>query len=128
MTGGAAPGEWAHIRYPFVRLPAKGGKVRQARRPALRVRARPPSSPAGSDDRHTIEYNGILDTGADASVMPMWLLRRTGIPLDKKTRREVYSVSGPLAAYSAKVGTEIECNGTWLDIGVSEVFVPDTPW
>lgn len=61
---------------------------------------------------HTIEYNGILDTGADASVMPMWLLRRAGIPLDKKTRREVYSVSGPLAAHSAKVGTEIECNGT----------------
>ena len=37
-------------------------------------------------------------------------------------------MSVPLAAYSAKVGTEIECNGTWLDIGVSEVFVPDTPW
>ena len=60
--------------------------------------------------------------------MPMWLLRRAGIPLGEKTRREVYSVSGPLEAYGPKVGTGIECGGTWLDIGVSKVFVPDTPW
>lgn len=77
---------------------------------------------------HTIEAHGILDTGADTSVMPMWLLRRLGIQLDKKTRREVYSVSGPLWSYGAKVGLEIECGGRWLDIGVAEVNFPDAPW
>ena len=40
----------------------------------------------------------------------------------------IYSVSGPLWSYAAKVGLEISCNGRWLDIGVAEMLVPDTPW
>lgn len=77
---------------------------------------------------HTIEAHGVLDTGADTSVMPMWLLRRLGIQLGKKTRREVYSASGPLWSYGAKVGLEIECGCRLLGIGVAKVNFPDAPW
>ena len=58
--------------------------------------------------------------------MPIWLLRRLGIPLDKKTRRQIYSVSGKLWAYGATVGMEILCGGSWLDLGAADVLVPDT--
>ena len=58
----------------------------------------------------------------------MWLLQQMGIPIDKSTRRKIYSVSGQLWAYGAKLGMEIQCNGPWLDIGVVDVLVPDTPW
>ena len=77
---------------------------------------------------HTIEAHGVLDTGADTSVMPMWLLRRLGIQLGKKTRREVYSVPGPLWSYGAKVGLEIECGCRLPGIGVAKANFPDAPW
>ena len=58
----------------------------------------------------------------------MWLLQRLGVPIDRGTRRKVYSVSGPLWAYGARLGMEIQCNGPRLDIGEVDVLVPDTPW
>ena len=56
------------------------------------------------------------------------MLEELGIPLDKKARRQIYTVSGKLWAYGARLGMEIRCGGTWLDIGEAEVLVPDTPW
>ena len=89
---------------------------------------RHPASAPGSDSRHAFEAYGVLDTGADAPVMPMWSLRRLGIPLDKKSKRGVYGVSGPFWSYNAKVGLEIECDGRWFNVGTAKVYVPDTPW
>ena len=128
MTPDAGSTRWVSVKYPCVRLPAKGGKVASGRRPALRTLVRHPGSAPGSDSRRAFEAYGVLDTGADAPVMPMWSLRRLGIPLDKKSKREVYGVSGPFWSYSAKVGLEIECGGRWLDVGTARVHVPDTPW
>ena len=72
--------------------------------------------------------SGQLDTGTDLSAVPMWMLEELGIPLDKKTRRQIYSVSGKLWAYGARLGMAIRCGGTWLDLGAADVLVPDTPW
>ena len=128
MTPGAGSARRMSVKYPRVRMPARGGKVASVRRPALRTRVRHPASAPGSDSRHALEAYVVLDTGADAPVMSMWPLRRRGIPLDKKSRREVYGVSGPFWPYSAKVGIEIEYDGRWLDIGAAKAYVPDTAW
>ena len=118
---------WMRIPYPRVQVPTKDGKVEAVRRPALQVRIRHPSRPAGAGG-HMNHDDGLLDTGADRPAIPMWALRLLGIPLDEGTRRVAYSVSGPLWSYHAKVGLEINCHGRWYDICVAEVIVPDTPW
>ena len=98
-----------------------------ARLPALLIRPRLASAPPGPGE-HDARLRGQLDTGAKMSALPMWLLWQMGVPIDKCTRTMIYGVSGPLWAYIAKVGMEILYRGSWLDIGVSNVFVPDTPW
>lgn len=128
MTPDAGSTRWVSVKYPRVRMPAKGGKVASGRRPALRTRVRHPASGPGSDSKHAFEACGVSDTGADAPVMPMWSLRRLGIPLDKKSKREVYGVSGPFWSYNAKVGLEIECDGRWFNVGTAMVYAPDTLW
>lgn len=77
---------------------------------------------------HGTQAVGLLDTGAKVSAVPIWLLQRQGVPLDEGTRRIICGISGPLWAYSAGVGMGILCRGSWLDIGMSDVLVPDTPW
>ena len=127
MTCGDAPAAWRRFAYPPVQVPAKGGSIATVRRPALAVRIRHPDHAPGKEGI-AIRSDGWMDTGADASVMPMWLLRQVGISIDEGTRREVYSVSGTLWSYGANVGIEVRHGGSWIDIGVSEVYVPDTAW
>lgn len=124
---GDAPAAWGRFEYPRVQVPAKGGGIATVRRPALAVRARHPDRAPGEAEI-SIRADAWLDTGADASVMPMWLVQQAGIPIDKGARRKAYSVSGTLWAYGARVGLEVRRGDSWLDIGVSEVLVPDTAW
>ena len=122
------PLTWTRFNYLSVSVPSLGSGIPAAARlPALAVRTRHPNNPPGPAT-HTFRADGQLDTGASASAVPMWMLRRLGIPLDKKTRRQIYSVSGKLWAYGARVGMEILCGGSWLDLGTADVLVPDTPW
>ena len=107
--------------------PLEGGAAGDARLPALMIRPRPAGTLPGPP-KHVIQALGQLDTGATSSAVPIWLLRRLGIPLDKKTRRQIYTVSGKLWAYSVRLGMEIQCGGSWFDIGEADVIVPDTPW
>ena len=115
-----------------VRIPERVGAIAWKRHTCggstagLGSRIRPPGDAPGPTP-HAFRADGQLDTGATTSAVPVWLLRRLGIPLDKKTRRQIYSVSGKLWAYGATVGMEILCGGTWLDLGESKVLVPDTP-
>ena len=114
--------------YLDVSVPSlKGTGLAAARRPALLVRPRPAGSAPGLPE-HDLLADGLLDTGADASAVPMWLLQQMGIPIDKRTRRRIYSVSGPPWAYGARLGMEIQCNGPRPGIGAVDVLVPDTPW
>ena len=127
-VGPHLPLTWARFDYQSVPVPSTAGGARAtALLPALMVRARPASTPPGLG-RRNIRARAQLDTGADLSAVPMWMLEELAIPLDKKTRRQIYSVSGKLWAYAVKLGMEIRCGGTWLDIGEAEVLVPDTPW
>ena len=98
-----------------------------ARLPALLVRLRPAGRAPGLPE-HDLLVEGQLDTGAYVSAVHIWLLRRSGILIDESTRHMVYGASGPFWAYSAKIGIEIMCDRTWVDIGVANVLVPDTPW
>ena len=122
------PLTWTRFKYLSVSVPSLGsGASAAVQLPALAVRLRPPNNAPGPT-WCVARARGQLDTGAAASAVPIWLLRRLGIPLDKKTRRQIYSVSGKLWAYGARVGMEILCGGSWLDLGESDVLVPDTPW
>ena len=122
------PLAWTRFDYLSVPVPSLGGAATATiRRPALLVRLRPANNAPGTAE-HDDRIIGQLDTGADASAVPMWLLRQMGIPIDRCTRRKISSVSGPLWAYGARLGMEIQCNGPWLDIGAVDVLVPDTPW
>ena len=122
------PLAWTRFDYLNVSVPsADGTGLASARLPALPVRLRPPNSAPGPGERDH-QADGQLGTGANTSAVPMWLIDQLGIQIDKKTRRKIYGISGPLWAYSTELGMEIQCDGPWLDIGVSEVLVPDTMW
>ena len=58
----------------------------------------------------------------------MWMLCQLGIPIDEGTRQMIYSASGTFWAYRARLGMEILCGSSWIDIGVANVLVPDTQW
>lgn len=116
------------LDYMSVAVPSSdGGGLASVRRAAPLVRPRPANRTPGPAGQNLL-VDGLLDTGADKSAVPIWLLEELGTPIDKRTRRKVYSASGPFWAYTAKLGMEIQCNGQWFDIGVSDVLVPDTPW
>ena len=116
------------VRVPSVSAPSvKGDSLASARQPALAVRTRPADAAPGQGKR-AFRADGRLDTGADASAVPMWLLQRLGVPIDRGTRRKVYSALGPLWAHGARLGMEIQCNGPRPGIGAVDVLVPDTPW
>ena len=100
---GDAPAAWGRFEYPRVQVPAKGGGIATVRRPALAARARHPDRAPGEAEI-SIRADAWLDTGADASVMPMWLVQQAGIPIDKGAKRKAYSVSGTLWAYGARAG------------------------
>lgn len=118
---------WIRSECLSVPVPSlEGDSTATARLPALMIRPRPAGTLPGPP-KHVIQALGQLDTGATSSAVPIWLLRRLGIPLDKKTLRQIYTVSGKLWAYSVRLGMEIQCGGPWFDIGEADVLAPDTP-
>lgn len=123
----ASPPTWTRFDYMNIPVPSLGGAPATARLPALLVRPRLASAPPGPG-KYDARLRGQLDTGAKASALPMWLLWQMGVPIDKGTRTMIYGVSGTLWAYIARVGMEILYRDSWLDTGVSNFLVPDTPW
>ena len=122
------PSSWMRFDYLNVPVPSlDGAGLASARLPALSVRTRPANAPPGPG-RYTFRARGQLDTGAQTSAAPIWLIRQMCIPIDERSRRRIYGVAGILWAYGARIGIEILCNSTWLDLGVANVLVPDTPW
>ena len=120
--------DWTRFEYMSVPVPPREvGAPTAARLPALAVRIRPANAPPGLDER-VVRSRGQLDTGATASAVYMWMLWQLGIPIDEGTRQMIYSASGTFWAYRANLGMEILCRRSWLDIGVANVLVPDTPW
>ena len=109
-------------------MPTKDGRLRQVSKPAISICARHGSHAQSDTSKIKIQANGLLDTGADMSVVPLWLLWQLGIAVNEESRLTAYSVSGQLAAYRAEVGLEIRYGNRWLDIGVVKVLAPDTPW
>lgn len=128
MITGEPAVEWAPFEYLSVPLPAASGKPGRVSRPAVLVQARHRNSRPWTGASHKVQLHGIIDSGADTSVVPLWALRDLGAAVDDGSRRSVYGVAGILHAYSARIGLEIKHGRRWLDMGTVDVSVPDTEW
>ena len=127
MTYSAPPSEMKRFDYTGVQVPTEG-KKRSAIGPALPIRVRRPDASPSSPGIHAVRADGVLDTGATVSFVPLWSLEQMDITADKGSRRMVLGAGGPFPAYVAKIGLEIEHDEEWLDIGVVSALVPDTKW
>ena len=128
MITGEPAIEWAPFEYLSVPLPAASGKPGQVGRPAVLVQARHRDSRPWTGASHKVQLHGIIDSGADTSVVPLRALRDLGAAVDDGPRRSVYGVAGILHAYSARIGLEIKHGRRRLDMGTVDVSVPDTEW
>ena len=128
MITGEPAVEWAPFEYLSVPLPAASGKPGQVGRPAVLVQARHRDSRPWTGASHKVQLHGIIDSGADTSVVPLRALRGLGAAVDDGSRRSVYGVAGILHAYSARIGLEIKHGRRWLDMGTADVSAPDTEW
>ena len=120
--------EWVPFDYLPVPLATASGEGGLIDRPAVLVQVRHHDRKPWTDASFKVQLHGIIDSGADASVVPMWALRDLGTTVDEGSRRSVYGVAGLLHAYSAKIGLEIKYGRKWLDMGTVDVSVPDTEW
>lgn len=120
--------EWAPFDYLPVPLTMATGESRLVDRPAVLVQVRHRDRKPWTDASHKVQLHGIIDSGADASVVPLWALRDLGDTVDEKSIRSVYGVAGLLHAYSARIGLEIKHGRKWIDMGTVDVSVPDTEW
>ena len=127
MTYNAPPSEMRRFGYISMQAPAEDGK-RCATGPALPIRVRPPGTSPSSPSIHMVRADGVLDTGATVSSVPLWSLRRLGITTDEGSRQMVLGAGGPFPAYVVKIGLEFRHCKRWLDIGDVSAFAPDTKW
>lgn len=62
------------------------------------------------------------------SVVPLWAIRKLGIPVRKESMRTMYSVSGKLKVYEVRVGLDMQYGSRRLDLGVIKAVAPNTAW
>lgn len=74
-----------------------------------------------------IRADGVIDTGASVSALPLWAVWHMGIVVGEESAKPAFSASGKFIAYSTRVGMEAMYDGNWVDIGVIDVLAPDTP-
>ena len=127
MTYNAPPAELKRFNYANVEVPGETGSS-LAPMPAFLIRMHPAGvDPADAGDR-IVQAVAMLDTGASASLVPMWSLDRLGTTVDNGTRQEVLGPSGYFHAYDVEFGAEIEHDEGWFDVGVMNALAPDTEW
>ena len=128
MTPGKPVVEWVPFDYRSVPLPTEDAEVRRVSRPAVFVRVRRHDQNPWVRTLPNVQLDGIVDSGADMSVVPLWELRHIGATFDEGSRRSVYGVAGNLHVYDAKIGLGIKRDRSWLDVGTVDVCAPDTKW
>ena len=80
------PHVWRRFGYKAVPVPTKDGRLRQVSKPAISICARHGSHAQSDTSKIKIQANGLLDTGADMSVVPLWLLWQLGIAVNEESR------------------------------------------
>ena len=104
--------------------PAGGADIARAMAPAVPINVRNPGAAAAGSEE-VVRAKGLLDTGAGVSAMPLWAARRLGIALDKESLQPAFGASGGFEAYSVRASIEPQMGGSWIDVGIVEVLVPD---
>ena len=115
--------EFPHIP---VAVPAKDGGFRRVDRAAVGVLARRGDRASHSTGAPVFQGSGILDSGASMSAVPLWLVCKLGIPVDRESKRTMYSASDRFEAFEVDIGMDMRYGGRWLDMGAIRVVVPDT--
>ena len=117
---------WIRVEYMGVYAQTAGdAAIARAMAPAILINVRNPvSAAAGSEE--VVRAKGLLDTGAGVSAMPLWAAEQLGIALDKESLQPAFGASGGFEAYSVRASIEAQMGGSWMDVGIVEVLVPDT--
>ena len=117
---------WKTFDYMRMRVPAAAGGITYDMRPALRVRARMPGSMPWDANASKAYAVGVIDSGAFATSVPMWMLDRLGIVAEDRAEAPAYSASGRFRAHRARLGMDIYHGERWQDLGTVDVIAPDT--
>lgn len=94
--------------------------------PILMIRARVAGPQAQTGPNHEIINQGMIDTGAVTSMIPLWAANRLRLSLDEGSKRRMVSVSGWFDAYQTVIGLDVSYNGKWVEVGDIDTVVPDT--
>ena len=74
--------------------------------PALPIMVRNPAAPA-SAAAVRIRADGVIDTGASVSSLPLWAVWHMGIVVGEESAKLAFGASGKFTAYSTRVGMEV---------------------
>ena len=126
MTGHMQGGGWSRADYLPVLQPGAEKRPNPVMIPALPIMVRNPAAPAPAAGIR-IRADGVIDTGASVSALPLWAVWYLGIAVGKESTKPAFSASGKFTAYGTRVGMEVMHDGKWVDIGVIDALAPDTP-
>ena len=118
---------WMRFEYRTIHITSGSRRPTIAARvPALTIRAREAGAHAQMGHGPAIKSQGVLDTGAITSTMPLWATNELRMRLGGGSKRRMASASGWFDAYQTAVELDISHGGKWLDVGTVHRVVPDT--
>ena len=112
--------------YAPVRPPGKGSGVAPVPAPMVPIRARAPRAEVLPGSLNAVKGAGLIDAGANVSVVPLWAAPELGIAVGEGGRQPSLGAGGGFDSYSIGAGIHARIGGRWLDIGVVKALSPDT--
>lgn len=97
---------WARADCLPVLQPGAEKRDDSAMIPALPIMVRNPAAPA-SAAAVRIRADGVIDTGASVSSLPLWAVWHMGIVVGEESAKLAFGASGKFTAYSTRVGMEV---------------------
>ena len=93
--------------------------------PAVPIRVQNPAARAVPESLHA-KGAGLIDTGANVSVVPLRAALELGIAMDESGKQSSLGAGGGFDSYSIEVGIQVWIGGRWRDIGAARALSPDT--
>ena len=93
--------------------------------PAVPIRVQNPAARAVPESLHA-KGAGLIDTGANVSVVPPRAALELGIAMDESGKQSSLGAGGGFDSYNIEVGIQVWIGGRRRDIGVARALSPDT--